>query len=139
MAVDGLGEHGEELVDDVADLFGVQALGHGGKTDELGEHDRHDPAIAQLVGAPAREGLGVRPRSRACDRRPALDAEASVRQERGIAGLASLGRATGAALAAELVGRIELGRTLCAGLGMHQGLQRPHQGSGIQYRILLPW
>ncbi|MNX73921.1 hypothetical protein D3C86_1053380 [compost metagenome] len=44
-AVDGLGEHLEEAVDDLGDGFGVELLAHGGETGDVGEKHRHLPAI----------------------------------------------------------------------------------------------
>ncbi|MNY00295.1 hypothetical protein D3C86_1327810 [compost metagenome] len=53
-AVDGLGEHLEEAVDDGRDGFGIELLAHGGEARHVGEEHRHHPAIAG-AGADADE------------------------------------------------------------------------------------
>ncbi|MNL45733.1 hypothetical protein D3C87_1684020 [compost metagenome] len=66
VAIDGLGEHPEEAVDDRRDLLGIELLAHGGEARHVGEQDGDHPAIAHRIGG----------RDEA---RPALGAEAGMR------------------------------------------------------------
>ncbi|MNK78261.1 hypothetical protein D3C87_978840 [compost metagenome] len=112
-AVDGLGEDGEELVDDLGDFLGIQLLAHGREARDVGEEHRDDAAIALdlgLLGGAHRDRRGSGRRGRGwgrCgspgDRSSALGAELRARRQLRMAGAAKafdLGSALGTELGA---------------------------------------
>jgi hypothetical protein len=51
-AHDLVGEAHEATVDEVLDLLGVAGLGQRREADDVGEHDRDDPALFAMTGGP---------------------------------------------------------------------------------------